>query len=305
MLTLEDFKDLLSAFPTMRELEIVCLPFPRLGGLEHATLASSGALGNLRSLSLTNASSTHRRQEYQTLAVLLSLCPLLRDLALLNMPIDAPETLTMERPAFQLQSLTIKLSSSRRIDMDTLAWILASTAQAGSCRRLTVHLGIRMSEKHDFVDPVTDTLGFSDLGNHLSILAPSLTDLSVMGLRRGQLAQILSRSTSALQTLEVFGTFGVSADLLEDLPSSLRSLQMRVIPVQYGGQSSEEEEHPELPVSSASFLAELSIGGKLEHLNELAIPENARFMRRGRWFNNTVSKVCRKRGVVVQEIAST
>jgi hypothetical protein len=44
------------------------------------------------------------------------------------------------------------------------------------------------------------------------------------------------------------------------------------------------------------------MGGSLENLKSLSIPENARFMKRGKWYNNTLAKVCRKRAIEVTEL---
>ena len=304
VLTIHDFCQLLPAFPAMRDLEVVCLPFPALDPIQHATLASTGVLQNLRSLTFTNSAYIQRKEEFQTIAILLSLCPLLRHLSFTNMPLDIPETLAMPRPTFRLHTLSIRLTAARMINMQTLGWVLGSTRDAQSCRQLTVHLSTNITDEDDYTMAVKPTLGFAGLDEQLAPLGPSLEQLSLLGLREGQASAIISRTSRKLEHLELFDTFGLSPDLLSDLPypSSLHHLVFRALPRNYGPYHDLEEHlHPEVPISSASFLQELGKGARLEKLKVVTVPENARFAKKGKWMNILTTKACRKNGIYIDE----
>ena len=304
VLTADDFCNLLPAFPAMRDLELVCLPFPSLDSIQHATLASTHALQNLRSLTFTNSSYLQRKEGFKTIAILLSLSPLLRHLNFTNIPLDIPETLDMPSPIFRLHTLSIKLTVSRMINMQTLSWMLSSTIEAGSCQQLTVHISTCITDRNDYASPPKPTLGFSGLDLQLAPLGPSLHRLSLLGLRESQASHIISKTSGALTQLELFDTFGLSPELLSDLPypTSLSNLAFRILPSHYGPvKEAEDHLHPEVPISSASFLQELGKGGKLERLKTIIVPDNARFAKRGRWINNMTAKACRRNGVWIDE----
>jgi hypothetical protein len=308
IITMADLLDLLTAFPSLRQLEMVCLPFPRLDDLQHGTLASTGALSNLRSLQFINIVSTQRKEEFHTIAIILSLCPLLRHLDLYNIPLDIPTTLSLESPAFALRSFNLKLDRARMINMQTLSWILKNTVEQKSCRRLVVYLGTKMNDLGDFMEDVKEDMGFEGLGATLAPLAVNLAHLDLQGLRKGQTSEILQATTSKLQTLDLHGTFGLSPDLLSDLshPSSVTSLSFHnQTPVYGGAPILSPEEHVDIPISSTSFMQEVQIGGRLDKLKKITFPANARFQKRGKWFNNSVAKVCRRRNIYVNEVPHT
>lgn len=60
----------------------------------------------------------------------------------------------------------------------------------------------------------------------------------------------------------------------------------------------------EIPISSQSFIQELSPGNRLERLKSIKIPDNARFGKRGKWINKELLKACRKYNVIIEEISS-
>ena len=340
ILTLDDFLQLLLAFPALRNLEITCLPFPRLhkaqdndgfadGGdeaLVYAQLLSAGALANLRSLTLTNSPFALRQQQFHSVAVLLSLCPLLKRLEIETVPLDVGELASagysapdvIPQPRFSLSSFSLRLSSPRPLRVSTLQWVLASTVQARTCRDLAVHLSPCVTQDADYYPDRAlsgDTASFAGLGEALALLAPSLRSLSLLGFRNGQASPILASTTAAaLHTLELYGAYGFSASPLADLHSAagssgshglggpaLEELHMRLLPSMRYGASIDPEDHPEVPISSTSFLEELRPGGCLEKLRVLTVPEDARHARRGKWYNNTVRKVCARRKITVVE----
>jgi hypothetical protein len=158
--------------------------------------------------------------------------------------------------------------------------------------------------------PSGDTASFAGLGEALALLSPSLRSLSLLGFRNGQASSILASTTAvALQTLELYGAYGFSTSPLADLrsaagscgSSALEELHMRLLPSMRYGASIDPEDHPEVPIASTSFLEELRPGGSLEKLKVLTVPEDARHARRGKWFNNTVRKVCARRKITIVE----
>ena len=305
----------LEHFLALRSLELICLPFPRLepagDQILHARLASKGALANLRTLRLKVSPWTLRKEQFHSIAVLLSMCPLLKHLEIENMPIevDPVELLEMGNPAFSLQTLSIKLSNPRALNPEMLSWMLQRTVEARTLQSLTLHIGTTLTETAEYVGTVKESQGFSGLGEVFAPLGNSLINISLLGLRAGQMSAILSQmSASLLETLDVYGTFGVPSEIFADLPfpnSRLHTLRLLPLPPSYGPIqeiTSEEDYHPEVPVSSASFMEQARVGGSLESLKKLTIPENARFMKRGKWYNNALAKVCRKRQIEVTEL---
>lgn len=315
VLQLEDVIAALEHFTALRRLELICLPFPRLepagDQLLHARLASRGALANLRYLKLQVSPWTLRNEQFHSIAVLLTMCPLLKHLEIENMPlnVDPVELLEMGNPSFALKSLSIKLTSPRALSPEMLAWMLQKTIDARSMQDFTLHIGTTITDKNEYVNTVKESQGFSGLGDVLGPLGSSLVNVSMLGLRAGQVSAILSKTTPLLETLDLYGTFGVPAEILSELPfpnARLHTLRLLPIPPGYGPLETispdEEGYHPEVPVSSASFMDQARIGGSLESLKKLTVPENARFMKRGKWYNNALAKVCRRRTIEVTEL---
>ena len=316
VLQLEDVIASLEYFLALRSLELICLPFSRFepagDQFLHGRLASKGALANLRTLKLKVSPWTLRKEEFHSIAVLLSLCPLLKHLEIENMPlqVDPVELLDIGNPTFSLQSLSIKLTGPRALSPDMLSWMLQKTVEARTMQDLTVHIGTTLTETVEWVGAVKENQSFKGVGEALAPLGPSLVHVSLLGLRAGQANAILSKTTAArLETLDLYGTFGVPPDILSSLPfpnSRLHALRFLPLPQPYGpiveANAAEDDIHPEVPVSSASFMDQARMGGSLENLKSLSIPENARFMKRGKWYNNTLAKVCRKRAIEVTEL---
>lgn len=358
IITYDDVVGLLSACTALRQLELVCLPYFAFSDLDFATLRSLDALSNLRSLSFGNSSWVNRKQEFSVIAQMLSQTPNLKSLHLRNMPLDLPETVDLPLPAYSLSDFSILVASPRAVRPHTLQWMLGKSSTMGTIRRLTVHLAIDITEEEEFDGPVDRS--FSGIEEALASVAPSATHISLLGLRQGQTAAILSKATSSLGELELYADCEHWDTLLSEFPtpSGLKTLTFPLLPSLYGGVrlmettaeskkhlpqrrrqkalippgkspaaatqdgsadpaaaststaveaepaeivDSRDIYHPELPFPSAAFLAELGPGGKLENLQRLVLPDNARFMRRGRWLNNTVLKACRKHGIEVEE----
>ena len=325
--TRDDFIELLCQFPGLRHLSLACLPFSALddftttttaelvdsdasprfqitGGLNVSILESASALSNLRSLTFTASPQNMRNVNFASVASILCLTKGLQELTLYNMQIFLGETeeslterLSMgDHPACQLRSLSLRLSQPRPVHVPTLAWLLSSTVTAGSLRHLTVHLSPHITANYwqsTYADP---DRGFPGIEDTLSLLAPRLKTLSLLGMRTGQASAILRETSSSLQELELLGAYGLPSTLLSDMAAdNLHKLHFKLLP------SEEAEEHPDMPISSSAFLAEIAPGGKLANLEELYLPGNARFQKRGRWLNKDMQKACRKRGIKVVE----
>lgn len=330
--TRDDFIELLCQFPGLRHLSLACLPFSALddftttttaelvdsdaspqfqitGGLNVSILESASALSNLRSLTFTASPQNMRNVNFASVASILCLTKGLQELTLYNMQIFLGETeeslterLSMgDHPACQLRSLSLRLSQPRPVHVPTLAWLLSSTVSAGSLRHLTVHLSPHITANYwqsTYADP---DRGFPGIEDTLSLLAPRLKTLSLLGLRTGQASAILRETSSSLQELELLGAYGLPSTLLSDMAAdNLHKLHFKLLPSGFG-QPEEPEEHPDMPISSSAFLAEIAPGGKFANLEELYLPGNARFQKRGRWLNKDVQKACRKRGIKVVE----
>lgn len=315
VLQLQDVIASLENFTALRSLELICLPFPRLepagDQLLHGRLASRGALANLRTLKLRVSPWTLRNEQFHSVAVILSMCPLLKVLELENMPLEADpvELLEMGNLGFSLNTLSVKLTSPRALSPEMLSWMLQHTIEAQTLQDLTLQIGTTITERMEYVNTVKESQGFSGIGEVLAKAAPSLVRASLLGLRAGQLSAILSKTTSRLEALDLYGTFGIPAEILSDLPfpsSRLHTLRLLPLIPGYGPleQISLDEEgyHPEVPISSASFMEQARVGGSLESLNKITVPENARFMKRGKWYNNALAKVCRRRAIAVIEL---
>ncbi|KAL7007290.1 hypothetical protein EMMF5_003129 [Cystobasidiomycetes sp. EMM_F5] len=305
---------LLCAFPAMRQLELICLPFPDLdednesNGINFTLLSSAGALANLRSLNLSSSPYTKRNCDYPSVASLLKLCPLLDELKVYNMPISSAlardETgmlLLQESPSCKLKSLSLRYTHCKLVDNATLSWVLKSTIASGSLRNLLIHLGTSLVE-HDNAS----SKAFEALDRIFTPGLQHLLSLSLSGLPAGQASSILAATTSKLRTVELHGVSGYSSSILSDLPSpvgqhtGVKVLRLPLLLPRYGAPD-EPDDHPELPISSSAFLTEIMQGGKLENLKELVLPGDARFGKRGKWYNNHVQKACRKRGIKVVE----
>lgn len=372
----DDFLNLLSAFPALRDLELVCLPYVEILDVDFATLVSLGALHNLRSLNITNTSDVDSSRSFTSVTRLLSLVPTLRLLHLRNIPLDVPETLDLPIPMFSLTHFSLTLTKMRSLTPPTLSWIFGRTAERRTLKWLTVHLGTAITESEQSLRQMPTHKGFSGIHAPLLEVASSLTYLSLLGMRDGQTDAILSGTTSQLKELELHTDFSHSDTLLSNLsaPSGLERLSFTLLPWMYGGprleptsaeskhylpyqsrrkrdasstsmasrgaggadeargsvpgthvtrktlegvnsattvatiatETEDSEEHapvyhPDLPFSSASFLSELGPGMKLASLKKLTLPENSRFMRRGKWLNNSVLKACRRYGIEVEE----
>lgn len=235
VITEKEFHSLLISFNSLRNLELICLPYPRLDDLNTATIASLSTLDNLRSLSFNGSPFVlSQKEEYSILNSLLGLVPNLEHLSIINIPLNSLPQCTSEtaKPIFRLKTITIKLSSPRIFEPDILEWILGSTTQAGTCQELVIWLSKKCTDRYMEYSPsitsVKENEGFRDIEIPLSKLSPSLRKLSIMGLRTGQASAILSKTTRNLKNLQLYDTFGYGVDILNDfpLPSGLEVLEI-------------------------------------------------------------------------------
>lgn len=247
MITHYEFIQLISSFPSLRGLELVHLPYTSLdpftsssssssSSLNYATLASMAILDNVRSLNLSGSPYNLRNEEFDTVVELLSLFKRLENLEILNVPLNALAKITeLPPPSYSLKSLSIKISGPRRLEPSVLEWMLEDTIKAKSCKSLTVWLSKKCSDVYhqDFNQPsssntIKEDEGFKGLEISLSKLSPSLTHLSLLGLRTGQSNKILENTSAKLERLTLYDTFGFGNDLLGDLPTEtgLKVLEM-------------------------------------------------------------------------------
>lgn len=230
VITKQQFKELLLAFNALRSIEFGFLPFPRLEdeddndtGMIQARLASIGSFDNIRSLNFHNTPNQLRKELFSIIPDILSLSHRLERLSIKNIPLNAVESIIDKpAPSCRLKSLDIVISSARVIEPDLLEWILQSTIEAKSCKSLRIWLSKKCTdiynEYSESIVSVKEDEGFQGLSTPLSKLSPSLTRLSLLGLRTGQAAEIISKTTSNLKILEIYDTFGFGNDLLNDLP---------------------------------------------------------------------------------------
>jgi hypothetical protein len=249
VITNSQFISLLSNFPSLRSLELQCLPYYQaFDDTLHATLASTNALGNIRHLALNNSPYSLRKEEFGVLRSLACLMPRLESLELLNIPLNINDAQLGEEdsmqgllppPSFALKKLSIRITSPRVLDPTILQWLLENTIKTQSCTSLTIWLSKRCTDT--FIDhsmmtngasSVKECEGFTRIEESLSLLSPSLTHLSMLGLRTGQAASILSKTNENLKILEVYDIFGFANDgnLLAELPIYSGVMELGIYP---------------------------------------------------------------------------
>lgn len=197
-----------------------------------------GVLDNLRSLNLNGSPYNLRNEEFDIVIELLSLFKRLENLDILNVPLNSVIKLTElpSPPLFTLKSLSIKISSPRRIDSNILEWMLENTIKNKSCTSLTIWLSKKCTDLYREFNPaiksVKEDEGFKDLQIPLAKLSPSLRYISLLGLRKGQSQAILENTSNRLERLTLFDTFGFGDNILDYLPieNGLKELEMLANP---------------------------------------------------------------------------
>lgn len=261
-----EYLALIQSFPSMRTLELNCLPYTLFNNLNEGHLASMNALANVRSLNLHNSPASVRLNDFQVVPALLVNMPKLEHLTLYNIALNALEDVVMRQPpTCRLKSLSICITRPRIINIDVLEWILKETIAAKSCTSLKVWLSLKCGDQiqDHSIGPTMlkdKELGFEGIENIVQLLSPSLKKLSLLGPRTGQASAIISKTSSNLRQLEIYDTFGIGSDILHDipLPSGLQKLAFLPNPsVAYGA--------PPPPPESSLSLAPGSVGRSHQH----------------------------------------